>query len=231
MAKVKEEVKEEVKEVLKENLTLNNILNCIQSQLKAPKGQFNKFGGYNYRSCEDILEAVKPLLLKYNVTLNLTDEIVMIGNRYYVKAVAILSDALAQISAIAYAREAENKKGMDESQITGAASSYARKYALNGMFLIDDTKDADATNQHDKVETKKLEPRKPVPPELTFDDLSEPAKQIMSAFDLSATIKVLSNCVGQNKDEIAKLPKAEADYLRNYYTKRLAEIKSGKGIK
>ena len=122
------------------------ILNKIQCELKAPKTQMNKFGGYAYRSCEDILESVKPLLQKYEVALMLSDEIVQIGARIYVKATAALKGKDGEVSASAYAREPENKKGSDESQITGAASSYARKYALNGLFAIDDAKDADATN-------------------------------------------------------------------------------------
>lgn len=129
----------------------------IQRELKAPKGQFNKFGGYNYRSCEDILEAVKPLL--GSCMLLLSDQIIQMGDRYYVKAVACFKDEQTQIITEAYAREEETKKGMDASQITGAASSYARKYALNGLFLIDDTKDSDATNQHDKAP---IEPAKVV---------------------------------------------------------------------
>lgn len=133
----------------------------IQAELKAPKGQENKFGHYKYRSCEDILEAVKPLLAKNKVILQLTDKIECLGNRYYIKATAILIDTedakngeIAYIENTAYARESEEKKGMDDSQITGTASSYARKYALNGLFCIDDTKDADINEfkeQQDKV--------------------------------------------------------------------------------
>lgn len=118
----------------------------IQQQLKAPKGQYNKFGGYKYRSCEDIFEAVKPLLKKEKLTLQTSDELVQVGDRYYIKATAILSDGNETITNTAYAREEETKKGMDGSQITGACSSYARKYALNGLFLIDDVKDSDTTN-------------------------------------------------------------------------------------
>lgn len=127
-------------------------LSAIQCELKAPKSQFNKFGGYNYRSCEDILEAVKPLCAKYKTTLVLEDEIVSIGTRYYVKATATLYDCEDTgdnsdiLFSTAYAREEESKKGMDGSQVTGASSSYARKYALNGLFSIDDAKDSDATN-------------------------------------------------------------------------------------
>ena len=125
-------------------------LQGIQSSLKAPKGQTNKFGGYKYRSAEDILEAVKPLLSKFEATLMLIDEVVEVGGRVYVKATAKLgnTDTDDYIETTAFAREAEVKKGMDDAQITGSASSYARKYALNGLFAIDDTKDPDATNDH-----------------------------------------------------------------------------------
>lgn len=122
----------------------------IQKELKAPKNQRNSFGNYNYRSCEDILEAVKPLL--GDLILLLADEVVNVGERNYVKAEAVLTDGEKQISVIAYACEASEKKGMDSAQITGAASSYARKYALNGLFAIDDTADAD---------TKDNRPEKP----------------------------------------------------------------------
>lgn len=118
----------------------------IQNELKAPKSQFNKFGGYKYRNAEDILEAVKPLLFKHKCTLTISDDIVCAGDRIYVKATAIISNGADSISVSAFAREPEAQKGMSESQITGASSSYARKYALNGMFAIDDTKDSDATN-------------------------------------------------------------------------------------
>nr|DAI96587.1 MAG TPA: ERF superfamily protein [Caudoviricetes sp.] len=120
---------------------LHKKLWTIQQTLNAPKNQRNNFGGYSYRSAEDILEAVKPLL--QNVTLTLNDEIILIGERYYVKATATLSDGEDAIAVTAYAREEENKRGMDASQLTGATSSYARKYALNGLFCIDDAKDAD----------------------------------------------------------------------------------------
>lgn len=116
-------------------------LSDIQKALKAPKGRFNKFAGFNYRSCEDILDAVKPHL--GGLTLTLSDEMVLVGTRHYVKAIATLSDGEMQIVVSAFAREPEQKKGMDEAQITGATSSYARKYALNGLFCIDDAKDAD----------------------------------------------------------------------------------------
>ena len=125
----------------------------IQEKLNVPKNQLNKFGGYNFRSCEDILEAVKPLLKENNLALQISDEIVPLGDRYYVRATATLVDVenpneeIKSIKNVGYAREEENKKGMDASQVTGATSSYARKYALNGLFCIDDTKDAD-TNEY-----------------------------------------------------------------------------------
>lgn len=121
----------------------------IQRELKAPKSQYNSFGKYNYRNCEDILEAVKPICAKVNAAVLLTDEIVPIGDRYYVKATAMLLDTeqpSTPITVSAFAREESEKKGMDASQVTGASSSYARKYALNGLFCIDDTKDSDSTN-------------------------------------------------------------------------------------
>lgn len=119
----------------------------IQSELKAPKSQFNKFGNYKYRKAEDILEAVKPLLKQTSCTLNITDDIVMVGNRIYVKATATIKNSKNETEfSVGWAREEENKKGMDQSQVTGASSSYARKYALNGLFAIDDNADSDTTN-------------------------------------------------------------------------------------
>lgn len=127
----------------------------LQAELKAPKNQRNKFGNYNYRSAEDILEALKPLAVNHGLTFMVTDSLECVGERYYVRAeVDVYNDEGESLQSVAYAREEENKKGMDGSQVTGAASSYARKYALNGLLLIDDTKDADATNTHDsKPET------------------------------------------------------------------------------
>jgi len=132
------------------------ILNKIQKELKAPKNQKNTFGGYNYRSCEDILEAVKPLL--EDATLTVSDTLEFIGSRYYVKATVTIKSGKDEVSVSAYAREAETQKGMGDAQITGSASSYARKYALNGLFLIDDSKDDDSREhvpQEKKVAFKK----------------------------------------------------------------------------
>lgn len=135
-------------------MKVKNLLQ-IQSELKAPKGQYNSFGKYKYRSCEDILEAAKPICAKYGVVLTLSDELVNIGERYYIKATARLVDDEGNSEAVtAYAREEETKKGMDGSQITGTASSYARKYALNGLFLIDDTKDHDTNERRNENEER-----------------------------------------------------------------------------
>jgi hypothetical protein len=119
-------------------------LTALQNDLKAPKGQYNKFGKYPYRNCEDILEAVKPLLVKHELGLVIGDKIENIGNRFYVVACARISDSENNYEVFGYARECDSKKGMDDAQLTGSCSSYARKYALNGLFLIDDTKDADS---------------------------------------------------------------------------------------
>ena len=141
----------------------------IQKELKAPKCQYNGFGKYKYRSCEDILESVKPLLEKYKVTIILTDKLEQIGERYYIRAMAILFDTESDnsIENTAYAREEETKKGMDGSQITGTSSSYARKYALNGLLLIDDTKDADTdefAKENNKGKTKEEPKEKKITP-------------------------------------------------------------------
>lgn len=133
-------------------------LGVIQSKLKAPKGQYNSFGKYKYRSCEDILEAVKPLLAETKTVLSITDQMEVVGERIYVRSEAHLKDcedtsSAGEIITVAYAREEESKKGMDSSQVTGAASSYARKYALNGLFCIDDNKDSDTTNTGEKGKT------------------------------------------------------------------------------
>lgn len=145
------------------------VLNKIQCELKAPKTQMNKFGGYAYRSCEDILEAVKPLLQKYEAVLTIGDEIMAVADRIYVKATATLKGKDGEVGVSAYAREPASKKGSDESQITGAASSYARKYALNGLFAIDDAKDADATNTHEDTRDKKGEYPAPMSAEQVAD--------------------------------------------------------------
>ena len=129
----------------------------VQSKLKAPKNQYNSFGKYSYRNCEDILEALKPILKEVGATIIISDEVVSVNERYYVKATVKFIDTETGevVEASANAREEDNKKGMDSSQLTGSTSSYARKYALNGLFAIDDTKDSDFTNTHDKEDKKK----------------------------------------------------------------------------
>lgn len=127
-------------------------LGAVQKTLKAPKSQYNSFGKYNYRSCEDILEAAKPLCIENGLILTISDDIVAVGERYYIKATAAVTDVKdgERVECSGIAREAEERKGMDASQVTGSTSSYARKYALGGLFALDDTKDADATNDHGK---------------------------------------------------------------------------------
>ena len=173
---------------------LERLLN-VQHELKAPKGQRNSFGNYNYRSAEDILEAVKPLLTKYSLLQTITDEVVLIGDRYYIKATVTLYDAEIGVSqnvgmvsnstvtVSAYAREADQKKGMDEAQVTGSASSYARKYALNGLYAIDDTKDAD-TDEYQSAQQQQTE-RKPQPKKKAQPKKSEAHKAIEAAFNLA----------------------------------------------
>ena len=141
---------ENIEKITDSQVVLTQRVGDIQHKLKAPKGQYNSFGKYNYRSCEDILEGVKPLLKEHDLALLIDDEIVQIGERYYVKATAKITDGREFVSATAYAREPDTKKGMDESQITGATSSYARKYALNALLCIDDTKDADTMDNSKK---------------------------------------------------------------------------------
>jgi hypothetical protein len=151
-------------------------LSIIQAELKVSKTQWNKFGEYHYRSCEDILEALKPLLLAHELFLNISDEIVLIGERYYVKSTATLSDGTKEIKTSAFAREPEKPKAKtDESQQTGATSTYARKYALNGLFCIDDAKDADATNKHEAGQDKETTTDE------DFNNLNAPDREIDKA--------------------------------------------------
>lgn len=146
----------------------------IQSELKAPKSQFNKFGGYKYRKAEDILEAVKPLLNKQKCTLTITDDIVMVGNRIYVKATATIKNEKGECeTTTGWAREEETKKGMDGSQITGASSSYARKYALNGLFAIDDNADSDTTNDGQHQAAQQIQTQQPASSQYHPNDLNE----------------------------------------------------------
>ena len=175
----------------------------IQSNLKAPKNQRNNFGGYNYRSCEDILEAVKPLLAEVNCVLTVKDDIILIGDRYYVKATAILhTPSGVTFENTAFAREPQEKKGMDSSQITGMASSYARKYALNGLFCIDDTKDADSMNNNESPAPAIPETPAPAPQNQEAD--------IQMSMEL---IKAINNC--KTLDELTTLKNNQVEPLKS----------------
>lgn len=165
---------------------------AIQSELKAPKSQFNKFGGYKYRKAEDILEAAKPLLNKQKCTLTITDDIVMVGNRIYVKSTATIKNEKGECeTTTGWAREEETKKGMDGSQITGASSSYARKYALNGLFAIDDNADSDTTNdgQHQEAQ-QQTQTQQP--------NTQQPATPQYHPSDLNEGLAYLSRCVSKD---------------------------------
>lgn len=179
----------------------------IQTELKAPKNQYSDFGKYHYRSCEDILEGLKPLLVKYKATIVIEDEIVQIGDRYYIKATAKLLDWSNEgnfdyIQTTAYAREDENKAKMDLSQMTGSASSYARKYALNGLFAIDDTKDNDAQPKQDEAPGKP--PAPPKPP---------------TAPKVEMITKTQQNEIFKLAGEKNYTPEAMVSYLKNTYNK------------
>jgi hypothetical protein len=181
----------------------------IQQELKAPKNQVNSFGKYKYRSAEDIIEAVKPICHKYGYSLILTDEILQIGDRIYVKATAEINAKDDSWCAYGYAREEEVKKGMDAAQITGAASSYARKYALNGLFAIDDTKDADATNDHkDEIGEEKRMYLITLLENTHFDDETKQRQAIkISAYtkqeQYDKALKIIQANEIQDKDRIA----------------------------
>ena len=190
----------------------------IQSKLKVPKEQCNEFGKYNYRSCEDILEALKPLLTEAKAAVTLNDEIVQIGGRIYVKSTASFIDVEDKqvLTTTAYAREEETKKGMDGSQITGASSSYARKYALNGLFAIDDNKDSDTTNnQGDSTD-------KPNTSNKSNAELSEAQIKRLFAIAYSAGInkeKVEKQVKGSFKKDVKDLHRSEYDQVCNGYEK------------
>ena len=167
----------------------------IQSELKAPKSQYNKFGGYKYRKAEDILEAVKPLLAKQKCTLIITDDVVLIGNRIYVKATATIKNEKGECeTTTGWAREEETKKGMDGSQTTGASSSYARKYALSGLFAIDDNADSDTTNDGQHQASQQQAQTQ------AAQAVQQPATPQYHTNDLNEGLAFLSRCV--NKDNL-----------------------------
>lgn len=193
----------------------------VQKELKAPKGQWNKFGNYSYRSAEDILEAVKPLNAEQGLLLTITDEPILSGEWHYIKATATITDGNESHVVTAYARESENKKGMDASQVTGATSSYARKYALNGLYLIDDTKDADTDEYQNKTQTYKTQGK---PPNRSLSDA-----QVKRLFAIAKSVNVTAEQVKKiimrdyNKTEVAKLSKQEYDTI----CKSLEDLKQG----
>ena len=198
-------------------------LSRIQAELKAPKSQRNNFGNYNYRSCEDILEAVKPLLAREGLVLTITDSIEMVGNRYYVKATATVTDGEKNFTTTAFAREAENKKGQDESQITGSSSSYARKYALNGLFCIDDTKDADTM---DNTEKPKAAPKAKAKAEQGNKDMLIHSISTM-AKELGANSDDLKEVMRRHFDKTAsaELTYDEALEMKKHFVAWVAEVK------
>ncbi len=203
----------------------------IQNELKAPKGQFNKFGNYKYRSCEDILEAVKPICLKHRTTLVVHDEIERIADRNYLKAICTIFDwdSDSKIEAHAYAREPISKKGMDDSQLTGATSSYARKYALNGLFNIDDTKDADTNELHDQTSAK------PQKKELDETSIMKTYSNLVTEMDslgidfrgkLSGLVFKYS---GLQTQDIAKLALEDVHKLNGTYASLIKKFKEQNG--
>jgi hypothetical protein len=182
----------------------SNPLAEIQAKLKAPKGQFNSFGKYHYRSAEDILEAVKKVVNPMGFSITLTDSVGEVGGRIYVQSTATLDNGEIEYQATGFAREEETKKGMDGSQITGAASSYARKYALNGLFAIDDTKDSDATNDHGKSQESKPQTKTGMPAPSNFDiefkELIADVKGVIAIGELKGIWEKLTDEAKANKE-------------------------------
>lgn len=206
----------------------------VQMELKAPKSQYNKFGGYSYRSTEDILQAVKPLLKRDDDSLSLSDEPILVGDWHYIKATATFTDKNGKTTtSTGYAREATNKKGMDDSQITGTASSYARKYALNGLFLIDDTKDADTDEYHQQQQPRphRTSNKRPAPKKQMTQLQKDQAEykrlrqEIIKVSGIKMTLKDANDQIGQlagiqdgDSDEARgqKMVKAAKEILSNY---------------
>lgn len=222
---------EKITKPIEENMTeatLRQKMVEVQSLLRAPKDLENKFGGYKYRSAESILEAVKPLLHERGMSIVITDQIINLGNRFYVEAKVCVLDGKDILETKALARESETKKGMDESQITGAASSYARKYALNGMFAIDDTKDADATNDHGKG-PKKEGPaadmtEEDYPPTMQFKHYDEAMAALSNAVDLDDVQKFwndkgrrIANGLKQTNTKLFNQLVAKKDELKQHF--------------
>lgn len=220
---------------MEEKISIYSKLLSIQNELKAPKNQYNKFGKYNYRSCEDILEAIKPLCLKYGAVVLIDDYVTQVGERFYVKARASLIDIDTQeeVYACAYARESENKKGMDSAQVTGATSSYARKYALNGLFCIDDTKDVDTQEYQEKKQTNNNQSKNVNDYEQVGIEqatlLGEIDKRVEELFNLGVDVKSegalhFINKFNNNKSDVNTMTQAERYNYKNVLEKMI-EIK------
>lgn len=207
---------------MENNKTIQEKLVEIQATLKAPKELRNNFGNYNYRSAETILEAVKPVLKEFGCFIKISDEIINLGDRYYVKSTATIGDGVGEVQTTAFAREEESKKGMDGAQVTGACSSYARKYALNGLLAIDDTKDADDTNTHGKETPtpKTVAPPapKPITPAAPLDERKSKALASFKAVDFS---KVLAILIKEYK--LTKYTKLE-DFIAGESIERILEV-------
>lgn len=220
---------------MEEKISIYSKLLSIQNELKAPKNQYNKFGKYNYRSCEDILEAIKPLCLKYGAVVLIDDYVSQVGERFYVKAKASLIDIDTQeeVYACAYARESENKKGMDSAQVTGATSSYARKYALNGLFCIDDTKDVDTQEYQEKKQMNNNQSKNVNDYEQVGIEqatlLGEIDKRVEELFNLGVDVKSegalhFINKFNNNKSDVNTMTQAERYNYKNVLEKMI-EIK------
>lgn len=193
-------------------MQISKALVAIQSELKAPKNQYNSFGKYKYRSAEDILEAVKPLLKTHNANLYMSDEIIAVADRIYLKTTATFTDSDGNtIQTSACARESLDKKGMDDSQITGTASSYARKYCLNGLFLIDDTKDAD-TDEYKQQTSAKKEEQDERP---TFDEVRAKLKKLDNSFKINSYAKEIAPYFTTEKQKAI---------ISQMFTERRAEV-------
>jgi hypothetical protein len=210
-------------------------LSIIQSSLKAPKSQYNSFGKYSYRKCEDILEALKPFLLEHQLSLVISDEVVLIGDRFYIKATASLSsigaegNSFDQIRAVGFAREESEKKGMDAAQITGATSSYARKYALNGLFCIDDSQDADSTNEHGKgTPTPPAQQNRPQPQAPSFKQERAQAASTTTAapasVDVNQKFEEAKTYITNSKDKAAALAMVVKKYGATFSPEQIASL-------
>lgn len=205
--------------------TIYELMVEVQKELKAPKGQTNAFGKYKYRSCEDVIEAVKPILHQKGLYLNISDTLKQFGDRWYVNALASVVDGVGNaVFSEAYAREADKQSGMADAQITGSASSYARKYALNGLFAIDDTKDDDANNTHGNTPPQQVTHAKVNPPKVTTAPLEEAKLTAKGLFEKQDFSKVLAILIKDYK--LTKYTKLEdfiagesIEVIREIYTK------------